>query len=70
MAYVDTINQVAAEYGLTRADIVGPSRKRPICLARWEAMRRMRAKRLSTSSIGRLLNRDHATVVHGLRRAG
>lgn len=70
MAYVDTIAQVAAEYGLARADLTGPSRLPHICAARWEAMRRMRAKRLSTSSIGRLLNRNHATVVHGLRRAG
>lgn len=70
MPYVDTIAQVAAEHGLSKSDITGPSRRPDICAARWEAMRRLRAKSLSLPSIGRLLNRHHTTVLDGLRRIG
>lgn len=70
MPYVDTIAQVAAEHGFTKADLTGPSKRPAICRARWEAMRRLRAKPLSLPSIGRLLNRHHTTVLDGLRRAG
>lgn len=67
--YVDIIAQVAAERRLTRADLTGPSKLRYICEARWEAMRRLRERGVSKSTIGRLLNRDHTTVIYGLRKA-
>lgn len=51
-------------------EIVGPSRMRHICEARWAVMREMRNRGLSLGRIGQLLNRDHTTVMHGLRRAG
>lgn len=70
MAYVDTIAQVAAEHGLTKEDLTGRSRRPAICVARREAMRRLRAKQMSFPSIGRLFNRHHTTVLDGLRRAG
>lgn len=38
--------------------------------ARWGAMKLLREERLlSTGIIGRLLDRDHTTVLHGLNRA-
>lgn len=70
MTYVDTIAQVAAEHRLSKADLTGPCRLRYVCQARWEAMRRLRDKGLPLSAIGRLLNRDHTTVLYGLRKAG
>lgn len=60
--------RVAALHNVTVEDIVGPSRSRQICEARWAAMRELRLSGKSTPWIGRLLNRDHSTVVHGLRR--
>lgn len=64
------LQAVANRHRLTIDDIKGPSRKAYICRARWDAMRLLRDRGLSLPSIGRMLNRDHTTVVHGLRRAG
>jgi chromosomal replication initiation ATPase DnaA len=63
------IERVAALHDVTPEDITGPSRLRRHCEARWQVMRELASKGLSTPTIGRILNRDHSTVVHGLRRA-
>lgn len=63
------IARIAALHDVDVEDITGPSRVRHVCEARWAVMRELRAAGKSTPRIGRLLNRDHSTVVHGLRRA-
>lgn len=63
----DTLASVANLYGVSVAEIKGSSRLAPIVAARWEAMRRLREQGFSFSSIGRLVNRNHATVMHALR---
>lgn len=64
------LERVARLHEVSIEDITGPSRERHICQARWDAMRSMRDRKLSTIRIGELLNRDPSTVLHGLRRAG
>ena len=64
------LERVARLHDVSIEDITGPSRLRHICMARWDAMRQMRDRKLTTTRIGELLNRDHTTVMHGLRRAG
>lgn len=64
------IVRVAALHDIAPEDITGPSRLRRHCEARWQVMRELAARGISTPAIGRILNRDHATVIHGLRRAG
>lgn len=64
------IERVARLHSLTPADISGPSRLAAHCAARWQVMRELRDKGLSTPAIGRILNRDHSTILHGLLRAG
>lgn len=48
----------------------GPSRHRGICLVRWAAMVAMRGRGMSYPAIGRMLGRDHSTVMSGIRQAG
>ena len=62
----DTIDMVARMTGVSKADILGRSRKPHICRARWAAMRALKQRGLSASHIGRLMGRDHTTVLHGL----
>lgn len=62
------LEAVAKRHRLTIDEIRGPSRKRYICNARWDAMRLLRDRGMSLPTIGRILNRDHATIIHGLRR--
>lgn len=66
------IAQVAACHRLTVEDIIGPSRKAPIILARQDAMVEVFLARtdLSFPMIGRVFHRDHSTVVHTVKRRG
>lgn len=63
------LTAVAAEFGVLREEILGESRSAHLVLPRQVAM--ALAQRLlgySLPRIGRLLNRDHSTVHHGIRR--
>lgn len=64
-----TIRRAAQMFNLPVSEIVGPSRPRYYCEARFAIMLALRRRGMSTLAIGRLLNRDHSVVVHGLKRA-
>lgn len=63
------VAEVAAEYGLTPADILSPDIKRKTAWPRHKAMFRIRNETpLSLPEIGRRLGgRHHATIIHGIR---
>lgn len=75
-AWIDIVNQVAAEYGVTAAEMMGLSRKVKICAARHHAMYRIRnevtidGKPASFPRIGRWFGRDHTTVIQACRNHG
>lgn len=60
-----------ASYATCRSveEITGPCRARPLAWIRFAIMEQMRAKGLSLPTIGRLIHRDHTTVLSGLRQA-
>lgn len=58
----------AVENGVTISDLRGPCRKQPLVHYRQDLIAKLRAKTdLSLPAIGRLLNRDHTTVLYALR---
>lgn len=59
------IDRVAGYYGLTRATLLSRRRPAHIALARQVAMHLLRQEGLTATRVGRLLRRDHATVLHG-----
>lgn len=63
------IERAAEVSGYPVAVLRGPARDRSICMVRWAVMATLRARGLSLPTIGRLLNRDHTTVISGLNRA-
>ena len=66
----DAVAAAAEVFGLCRQDIIGSSREREICRARWAAMLTLRRRGYSLPRIGRAIgDRDHTTVMHGLVRA-
>lgn len=68
----DIFKTVQAEYGVTRAQLMAPTRSSAkVALARQEAMRRVRAAQpnWSWSEIGRLFGRDRTTVRHACKKA-
>lgn len=66
----DIAARVAEKHRLTVADLKGQSRRREFAWPRQEAMHECRAATdRSTTAIGRFFGgRDHATVIHGVRR--
>lgn len=63
-------NEVADKHGITVHDLESAIRHQRVCKARFEAMYRCRHETLaSLPQIGRAFgNRDHTTVIHGIRR--
>jgi len=64
----EIVAQVAAEYGVTVDDIKSVWRTPEIVRPRQDAMWRLRQQgRWTLPQIGRFLNRDHSTVILGIR---
>lgn len=63
--------RVAAEYGVTFEELQSPSRERSLVEVRWRAAAAaIEETGAPTTQLGRILNRDHSTVVHGLQQIG
>jgi chromosomal replication initiator protein len=62
------IGHLAEGYGYTVADILGPSRHRHLVSVRNRCVFMLRDKGYSTTEIGRIMNRDHSTIVHALNK--
>ena len=62
------LSEVALRHGVTVAQLKSDCRARDVIVARQEAMWRCHGeKRWSLKQIGRALNRDHSTILHGVR---
>lgn len=68
----EIIARVAAWHGVSYSDVVGARRMRAMSAARRDAVAAIKAARphLSSVQIGALINRDHTTVLHHMRKAG
>lgn len=65
----DIALEVAGQYRLTLDDLKGPRRRRREAWPRQELMWRLSHEGgRSLPQIGAYLNRDHTTVLHGVRR--
>ncbi len=63
-----TAEQIAVLHGLTLSEINDPAAKRRYARTRQHVMHALMATgRYSSTSVGRFLNRDHSTVLHGVR---
>jgi chromosomal replication initiator protein len=65
---MDDIDVIARRRKLHREDILGPSRYKKIVDARHECIALFRSRGLSTPAIGRIMQRDHSSIVHALQR--
>lgn len=63
------IDAVAKEYGFTRDDLIDYGRTKNIVRCRQMAMYAARKlTNMTLPQIGRLLNRDHTTIIHGIEK--
>jgi len=65
LAAIDTIAQ---EHGYTVEDILGKSRTKHLVHVRRLCVLMLREKGYSTTEIGRVMDRDHSTIVHALNK--
>jgi hypothetical protein len=66
---IAVIARVASKQGYDLGELRSTSRAPDLVRIRWQAMAAARAETAaSLPQIGRILNRDHSTVLHGLRR--
>lgn len=64
----EIINRVSLETGVGLRDILSDYRGPVAVRARWRCFADLRRAGATYCQIGRLMQRDHATVIHGLRR--
>lgn len=68
MSVQSIINEVADTFEVRPIDIIGASRKRRVCMARWCVMAKLYERGWSTPRIGQAVNRHHTTVLHAMGR--
>ena len=64
--YKNLINTVAKAYGFTYADMVGRNKSHYHVVARQHCYSALLNCGLSYSAVGRMMDRDHTTVMHGV----
>jgi chromosomal replication initiation ATPase DnaA len=62
------IDAIAELHGYTVEDILGRSKLKPLVEVRRKCVVMLRKKGLSTPAIGRIMLRDHSTIVHSLQK--
>lgn len=62
------IGLIALRHGFTREDILGPRKFKNLIRARQDCIAMFRKRGLSTTEIGRIMGRDHSTIVHALQQ--
>lgn len=62
------IGLVALRHNLTRQDILGYSRTAKVSMARQDCAAFFRERGYSTVEIGRIMKRDHSTILHALKQ--
>lgn len=63
------IEVIAKENRFTLEDILGKSKFRPLVMVRRKCVVMLREKGYSTTEIGRIMHRDHSTIVHSLQKS-
>lgn len=63
------IEAIAQEHGFTAEDMLGKSRFRMLVNVRRKCVVMLREKGYSTTEIGRIMQRDHSTIVHSLQKS-
>lgn len=63
------VTEVSVKTGVSVYDILSPNREKHVVLARYEALYRTAMETtMSYPAIGRRFNRDHATIIHGIKK--
>jgi chromosomal replication initiation ATPase DnaA len=64
----ESIAYILDAYGVTWNEVIGPVRETKYIMPRRAIWWMLRCKGLSTAHIGTLTNRDHTTILNGLKK--
>lgn len=64
------IQAIASRHRLTIEDVLGRERWGTFVKARHECIAMFRTRGMTTTEIGRVMQRDHSTIVHALQKMG
>jgi len=70
MTLLERIASWAAFLDTSVAELRGPRKHTALVRKRWLIAAILRKRGLSYNQIGRMLNRDHTTILYGLRMVG
>jgi len=65
---LNDIAEIAEAHRLTVEDILSPKRHKYLVSVRRKCVYMLRDKGYSTTEIGRIMQRDHSTIVHALQK--
>ena len=66
---LDEIEAIAKAHCFTLEDILGPRKFKHLVAVRRKCIVVLRQKGHTTTEIGRIMNRDHTTIVHALQKS-
>lgn len=61
------IDDTCSKHGLSKTEIISPRRQQRLMACRIEIARELSALGLSTPQIGKLMNRDHSSILNQLK---
>lgn len=65
----ELVTYCAELFDLDPKDLIGRKRKRSVTRARFALYAALRQRGWSYPAIGKFIGRDHATIIHGVRKA-
>lgn len=66
--HLNDIGIIALQHGFTAEEVISPCRSATLVKARQECIIMFRDRGYSVTEIGRIMRRDHTTIVHTLQR--
>ena len=67
--HIAKVREVSERRKVAFRDVMSKSMARSVVEARWECFALLRSDGLSTTQIGAFFDKDHTTIIHGLRQA-
>lgn len=64
------VRKISRAHEVSPEAIMGPKRTSELVVARWNLWAELYSTGMAIKEIGRRCNRDHSTVLHGLRQWG
>jgi len=66
---LEIVRETGERYDKGLSALLSNERHRPVAWARFHCYAELYSRQMTASEIGRVFNRDHSTILHGIKRA-